>query len=317
LTEKINPEKNRTVYELNREKVQTASLSVLSNSVLVASKLVIGLMIGSVSVISEAIHSGIDLVASAVAYVSVRKSSQPPDAEHYYGHGKFEDISGAVEAILILLASFLIVREAYLKLVSGVEVADVSLGIAVMTASCIVNFFISQRLFRAARRTESIALEADAWHLQTDVFTSLGILIGLILIKFTGIKIIDPIMAIVVAIIILKAAIDLIRKSVRDLVDVSLPASEEKEIKEIIQKYSGNYFEFHAMRTRRSGSDRFIDFHLVVCQNVNIQQAHDLADKMEKQIMQEIPRSSIIIHLEPCENLNECDSCGKTIKPSG
>jgi cation diffusion facilitator family transporter len=309
------PDKRTDIDELNREKSRIASLSVLSNSVLLVSKLTIGLLIGSVSVISEGIHSGIDLVAAVIAFISVRKSSKPPDAEHYYGHGKYENVSGAIEAILILVASFLIIREAYLKLVHGVTIESVNLGIVVMVVSVIANFLISRQLFKTARKTESIALEADAWHLRTDIFTSLGILLGLVVIRFTNITILDPIMAIVVALFILRAAINLILKSVRDLIDVRLPQAEEKKITDIIGKYSGNYLEFHEMRTRKAGSDRFIDFHLVVCQDTNIEVAHSLADKMEQEIIQEFPRASVIIHLEPCEKDKSCEECAKSPTP--
>jgi cation diffusion facilitator family transporter len=162
------------------------------------------------------------------------------------------------------------------------------------------------------KKTESIAIEADAWHHRTDVLTSAGILAVLIIIRFTGITILDPIMAILVALFILWTALKLIWKSSRDLIDIRLPLFEEERIKSIIQKYSGNYFDFHEMRTRRAGADRFIDFHLVVCKDANIEEAHNLTDKMEKEIMQEFPRTSVTIHVEPCEIQGQCDSCEKT-----
>lgn len=294
---------------LNREKRRVASLSVVSNTILLIAKLIAGVLTGSVSVLSEGIHSGIDLVAAVIASFSVRKSSQPPDSEHYYGHGKIENISGAVEAILILAASFLIIREAYLKLVHGIRIEDVNLGIAVMVVSVVANYFVSRRLMITARKTESVALEADAWHLRTDILTSAGILIGLLVIRFTGITILDPVMAIIVALFILRAAIQLTWKSVRDLIDVRLPLDEEHKIEGIIEKYKGSYFDFHEMRTRKAGSDRFIDFHLLVCQDASIEDAHNLADKMEKEILEEFPRASVIIHLEPCGTPKKCNEC--------
>ncbi len=301
-----------TVAEQNREKSRMAYLSVISNSVLLIAKIIVGVMIGSVSVISEGIHSGIDLIAAVIAFFAVRQSAKPPDREHYYGHGKYENVSGAVEAILILVAAILIIREAYLKLVHGVDIESVNLGIVVMVISVVANFYISQRLLVTAKRTESVALEADAWHLRTDVFTSLGILAGLVIIRFTGLKILDPIMAIIVALFILRTAVVLTWKSARDLIDVRLPAAEENKIKTIIQKYSGSYFDFHEMRTRKAGSDRFIDFHLVVCKDANIEDAHQLSDKMEQEIIREFPRASIIIHMEPCQEKAQCDGCDKT-----
>ena len=275
-------------------------------------KLISGFMIGSVSVISEGIHSGIDLIAAIIAFFSVRQSSKPPDTGHYYGHGKVENISGTIEAILIFAAAVLILREAYLRLIGEAEIEDVNLGIIVMVISVVVNLYVSKRLFMAARKTESIALEADARHLRTDVYTSLGILAGLVVIRFTGISILDPIMAIIVALFIIRTAVSLSWKSVRDLIDVSLPKNEEDRIKSIIKKYAGNYLEFHEMRTRKAGADRFIDFHLVVCKDANIETAHNLTDKMEQEIIREFPRASVIIHLEPCDMHVPCNKCAKS-----
>jgi cation diffusion facilitator family transporter len=300
---------NQNIDQLNREKTSIARLSIISNLSLVILKLAVGFMIGSVSVISEAIHSGIDLVAAIIAYFSVRTSSLPPDQKHAFGHGKIENISGTVEAILIFVAAGLIIFEAYKKLVHGVEIEDVSLGIAVMLLSAIVNFFVSGRLMKTAKRTESIALEADAWHLRTDVLTSLGIFGGLVAIKLTGIAILDPILAILVALFILKAALELTIKSVRDLMDAKLPDEEEKEISGIIAQHANEYVGFHELRTRKSGSDRFIDLHLVVSKKVTVEESHGLADRIEAGIKERFPRASVMIHVEPCRARDECESC--------
>ena len=297
------------IEEMNREKKSIARLSIVSNSVLVVAKLVVGLMIGSVSVISEAIHSGIDLIAALIAYYSVRKSSEPPDREHSFGHGKYENVSGAIEAVLILLAALLIIYEAYQKILHGVVLEDVSLGIGVMAVSVVINYYVSSKLMKTAKRTESIALEADAWHLRTDVLTSLGIFAGLVAIKLTGITILDPIFAIVVALFILKAALELTIKSVKDLMDVNLPDDEVAEIERIIKDHSGKFAGFHELRTRRSGSDRFIDLHLVVSRDMSVEQAHSLADHIEKDITDRFQRTSVITHVEPCDNDETCKKC--------
>jgi cation diffusion facilitator family transporter len=298
-----------SIEELNREKTSIARLSIASNTVLVVAKLAVGLMIGSVSVISEAIHSGIDLIAALIAYYSVRKSSEPPDREHAFGHGKYENISGAIEASLIFFAALFIIYEAYQKMIHGVVLEDVTLGIAVMAVSVVINFFVSQKLMKTARRTESIALEADAWHLRTDVLTSLGIFAGLVAIKLTGITILDPIFAIVVALFILKAAIELTIKSVKDLMDVNLPDEEVAEIERIIKDHSEKFAGFHELRTRRSGSDRFIDLHLVVSRDMSVEQAHILVDHIEKDITDRFSRASVITHVEPCDNDETCKGC--------
>ncbi len=296
---------------LNREKASIARLSVLSNLILVILKLATGLAIGSVSVISEAIHSGIDLIAAVIAYISVRKSSEPPDVEHAFGHGKFENISGAIEAILIFIAALFIIQQAYDKIVHGVILEDVNIGILVMLISTIVNFFVSKKLFQTAKKTDSIALNADAWHLRTDVLTSLGIFAGLLAIKLTGITILDPIMAVIVALFILRAAFDLIVRSVRDLMDITLPPEEEKEIRHVIEKHSDEYLDYHDLRTRKAGSDRFVDFHLVVPKKLNVESAHALADRIEGDIMEKYPRTSVIVHIEPCDSGETCNSCSE------
>jgi cation diffusion facilitator family transporter len=297
---------------LDRLKEKTAHLSVISNTGLVLMKFVVGFALGSVSIISEAIHSSMDLVAAVIAFFSVRKSAEPPDAGHSFGHGKFEDISGLIEALLIFVAAVLIIWEAVTKLLGHTpeELKPELLlaGIAVMGISALVNWFISQRLMKVAKQTESIALESDAWHLRTDVYTSLGVFIGLVLIRLTGITLFDPLFAIGVAIIIMKAAYDLSVRSFADLIDHSIPAADEERIRTIICDHAGEYAGFHDLRTRRSGPEIFIEFHLVVPGSVSVIQSHDLTDHLEADLKTEYSRANITIHVEPC---NEgCTRCG-------
>ena len=293
-------------------KQKTARLSVISNTGLVFLKLVVGIGIGSVSIISEAIHSSMDLIAAIIAFFAVRKSSEPPDPEHGFGHGKFEDISGLVEALLIFIAAVLIIYESVKKLL-GEQAESLSTelliaGILVMAFSALVNWYVSSRLMKVAKETDSIALESDAWHLRTDVYTSLGVFCGLILIRLTGITLLDPLFAIGVAVVILKAAYDLTRRSLSDLIDQSLPPEDETRIKDIICAHSGEYAGFHELRTRRAGPEVFIEFHLVMPKNISVEVSHDLEDHLEADLRLEYPRSTITIHVEPC---NEgCTRCG-------
>ncbi|HJX56057.1 MAG TPA: cation diffusion facilitator family transporter [Methanoregula sp.] len=293
-------------------KAKTARLSVISNTGLVLMKFVVGFSIGSVSIISEAIHSSMDLIAAVIAYFSVRKSAEPPDAQHEFGHGKFEDISGLVEALLIFAAAVLIIREALLKLLGQPsELFKPELlifGIAVMGISALVNWYVSRRLMKVARQSESIALESDAWHLRTDVYTSLGVFIGLVLIHLTGITLFDPLVALGVALVIMKAAYDLTRRSFSDLIDHSIPAADEHRIQAIICEHAVSYAGFHDLRTRRSGPDIFIEFHLVMPGSATVLHSHDLSDHLESDLNVEFPRAVITIHTEPC---NEgCTRCG-------
>jgi cation diffusion facilitator family transporter len=294
-------------------KQKTARLSVISNAGLVVMKFVIGFSIGSVSIISEAIHSSMDLIAAVIAFFSVRKSAEPPDAAHSFGHGKFEDISGLIEALLIFVAAILIIREAVTKLMGGeseVFTPDLLiLGIAVMGISALVNWYVSHRLFIVAKESESIALESDAWHLRTDVYTSLGVFLGLILIRLTGIAIFDPLFALGVAVVIMKAAYDLTKRSFADLIDHSIPETDEKRIKEIICEHANIYAGFHDLKTRRSGPEVFIEFHLVMPGEITVNQSHDLTDHLEADLTTEYPRSNITIHVEPCTE-GKCNRCG-------
>jgi len=297
---------------LDHLKEKTARISVISNSCLVLLKFIVGFAVGSVSIISEAIHSSMDLLAAIIAFFSVRKSAEPPDAAHSFGHGKFEDISGFIEALLIFVAAILIIREAIVKLLGGgsehFSPNLLYIGIVIMGISALANWVVSNRLMKVAKTSESIALESDAWHLKTDVYTSIGVFIGLILIQLTKITLFDPLIAIGVAIVIIKAAYDLTKKSSSDLLDHSLPQKVEQRIKKIICEHAVDYAGFHDLKTRRSGPEIFIDFHLVMPGKVSVEQSHDLADHLESDLKVEFPRSNITIHIEPC---NEgCTRCG-------
>jgi len=306
-----SPSEKETLDQL---KQNTARLSVISNTCLVLMKFVIGFAIGSVSIISEAIHSSMDLIAAVIAFFSVRKSAEPPDADHSFGHGKFEDISGLIEALLIFVAAILIIYEAAKKLLGDttVELQPEMLifGIAVMGISALANWYVSRRLFIVAKESESIALESDAWHLQTDIYTSLGVFAGLILIKLTGYQVFDPLIALCVAVVIMKAAYDLTKRSLADLIDHSIPETDEKRIKEIICEHSGTYAGFHDLKTRRSGPEIFIEFHLVVPGEISVVESHDLTDHLESDLNTEYPRAMITIHVEPCTE-GKCNRCGE------
>ncbi|MEY4505003.1 MAG: hypothetical protein RL154_1300 [Pseudomonadota bacterium] len=242
------------------KKSQAAKLSVLSNTFLVISKLSIGVAIGSVGVVSEGIHSSIDLLAAIIAYFAVRQASHPADNLHKYGHGKIENVSGTIEAVLILVAAFWIVLEAVQKLAHPHPIESFGLGIAIMAISSIVNLFISRYLMKVGKETDSIALKADAMHLQTDVLTSAGVMVGLIAVYFTGIDWLDPVAALCVAGLIVYAAWELLRESFGPLLDSSLPEEEEQQISELIRIYEKDFLDFHSLRTRKAGSERHVDF---------------------------------------------------------
>jgi cation diffusion facilitator family transporter len=276
-----------------------AVLSILSNTLLVGGKISIGLFTGSVSVLSEGIHSSLDLIAAVIAFISVTISGRPADKEHPYGHGKVENISGTIEAILIIVAGVLIIREAYHKIARGGEVAHLDVGLAIMLVSVVMNIFVSRVLFRVARRHESQALEADAQHLSTDVMTSGGVVLGLFLVRVTGLHWIDAVAAFGVAALIIYIGLKVLRTSFLDLIDQSLPEKEQKRIREIIELHKDQYVTYHKMRTRKSGKVRYIDMHLIFPRDISIQTAHDLCEDIEDHIRGEFHNVSITIHLEP------------------
>ncbi len=280
-------------------KVRVAMLSVLSNTTLIILKIVAGLLSGSVSIISEAIHSGMDLVASIIAFFSVRVSSRPADKGHPYGHGKIENVSGVIEGLLIFVAAFLIIKEAIIKLINPTEISQTFIAIAVMGISSIVNIIISRTLYKVAKREESVALEADALHLKTDVYTSAGVALGLLLMKVTGISVLDPITAILVALLIIKEAWSLCRNAFRPLLDASLLEEEEAQIKEILETYDEQIKGFHKLRTRKAGNIKYIDFHMFVDGSLTVDVAHTISKELEIVIEQKIKNTNVNIHIEP------------------
>lgn len=292
------------------EKTRAAALSVLSNTVLTLGKVSIGLASGSVSILSEGIHSGIDLLAAVIALFAVKESGKPADERHAYGHGKIENISGTLEALLIFIAAIWIIIEAVHKFSSGIIIENLGWGMGIMAFSALVNLFISSYLMRTAKKTNSVALEADALHLRTDVYTSTGVFIGLLLVRLTGWVIFDPIIAILVALLIIKAAFDLTKEAFMPLVDVRLDESEYRVILTVLEDYSSYFVEFHKLRTRRSGPERHIDLHLVVPKFQSVLEVHELCNRIEKDIKQRLPETNILIHPEPCSEVEEqCLTC--------
>jgi len=296
------------------EKTQVASLSVASNTFLTLAKVLIGLISGSVSILSEGIHSGIDLLAAFIALFAVGESGKPADSRHAYGHGKIENVSGTIEAALIFVAALMIIVKAIQKVqeIMGGESGHVGdlglgLGVLVMGVSALMNLIVSTKLMSVAKRTDSVALEADALHLRTDVYTSVGVLTGLLLIKITGWTILDPIIALGVASMIIKASFDLTKKAFSPLVDVSLPDEEREIIARVLLHHAEEFVEFHKLRTRKAGAERHVDLHLVVAKYASVGDVHELCDVIEQEINLSLHGTHVLIHAEPCSTKDvEC-----------
>ncbi len=280
-----------------QEKVSIARLSILSNSFLIIMKLTVGLISGSVSIISETIHSSMDLIAAIIAFFSVRISDNPPDNEHPYGHGKVENISGVIEALLIFIAAIWIIVEAIKKLTGKeIELESIGLGSIVMLISAIINIIVSKRLYKVAHRTKSVALEADALHLKTDVYTSLGVAVGLALIMITGINWLDPVVAILVALFIIRESYNLLKRAFTPLLDTAWGAKEIEELEMTLNKLDVSY---HNLRTRVAGNYRFIDLHIQIPEDVSVGNAHHYCDKIENELNNNYENLTVTIHVEP------------------
>lgn len=278
-------------------KINTAKLSVLSNTLLIILKFTVGIISGSVSIISEAIHSSMDLIAALIAFFAVRISDTPPDARHPYGHGKVENVSGVIEAVLIFVAAVLIIIEAVKKILGkAIELESVWIGVLVMFISAVVNAFVSRRLYRVARQTGSVALEADALHLKTDVYTSLGVAAGLGLIMLTGIEWLDPAVAILVALLILRESYVLLKKAFSPLLDSSWGTDEIEDLEGYLSEMEVKY---HDLRTRVAGNYRFIDVHIEIPEGESVGNAHSYCDRIEDELKRIYENLTVTIHVEP------------------
>ena len=279
-------------------KRRTAWLSIISNTVLVILKLIVGFYVGAVSLISEALHSSVDLLAALIAFWAVRKSVAPPDMEHDYGHGKFENLSAAIEALLIVGAALGILYESVSKFQEATVPEYLGYGVVIMLISIIINLLVSRRLIQVAKKTGSQALEADGLHLQSDIWTSVGVLVGLWLMEVTGWAWLDAVIAIFVAGIIFRAGWHMVVESTRELTDASLPEDQEKRIMEIIDSVP-EVEGFHCLRTRRSGSYKMLDVHVLFDGNMHLSRVHAVCDELEGKIRAEFGVFDILIHPEP------------------
>ncbi len=301
-----------------RTKSGAAGLSIASNATLIALKLAAGALTGSIAILTEAIHSLIDLVASVIAFVSVRKADEPADAEHPYGHEKVENLAANVEGILILVGAGIIVYEATHRLAVGSEVESLGIGIAVMAFSTLANLTVSGILSRTAKRTESPALEGDAAHLRTDALTSAGVLFGLALVQITGDAAFDSITALVVAVAIVWAGIRIIRRSSGVLVDEALPEDEMDRVEAALAAArTPEVAGYHKLRGRRAGSRRWVDLHVQFRSGTSLEEAHEIAHRMRDEVEADFPAAEVLIHVEPETSLREPDDASEGPYRSG
>jgi len=274
---------------------------------LIIIKVVVGWLSGSISILAQAADSLLDLFAGIITFSAIRIAAKPADAEHPYGHGKVEDVAGAVQGILIFIAGGLIIYSAIGRIIKGSSIELVEGGIAVMVVSIVVSIFLSRHLLRVSRTTGSVALEANARNIATDVYSASAVLVGLAVVRFTNLNIIDSLIAIGVAVYILKVALDTIRKPISGLLDEKLPPSQQAVIEDCLRKRSYEVSGFHALRTRRAGSQSYIDLHLVMARDISLELAHQICDQVEAELQSALREVSVTIHAEPCND--ECEQC--------
>jgi len=293
----------------SKEKQIAALLSICSNGLLIILKLAVGFFTGSLSIISEALHSLSDIAASFIAYISVKKSSEPADKEHPFGHGKFEELSGFIEGLLILGIAVYIFYSACIKIMMpNSQSFEPFWGIIIMSFSIILNIFVSKYLFFIGQKTNSIAITADAEHLSTDVISSFAILVGLLIIKLTGWIIIDVILAYIVAFIIFYAGVKVVISATKGLLDETLPEKDLAILQEILDKHKKvDIADVKFLQTRKSGSEKLISLTITVHKDMTIGTGHDICNNIENEIMEALDGAKALIHLEPCED--NCKIC--------
>ena len=284
-----------------------AKLSMAVVIGLVGLKAVVAVITGSISITAQAVDSFLDLFAVAIVFFAVGIAAKPADEKHPYGHGKFEDIAAVVQALLIFAAGGLIIYSAIVRIITGAPLELTEAGIGVMLVSIVASIFLSRHLRRVSQATDSIALEASAHNIAVDVYSAAAVLAGLVVIRFTGLQIFDPIIALLVALFILKVAYEVLRKSFGVLMDAKLSEAEENIIKSSIMECAGEVVGFHELCTRRAGNQRYINLHLVMPKDASVEEAHRLCDELERDVKMRLSHTTVLIHVEPCNE--ECDQC--------
>ena len=286
---------------------RVALLSVAAAIVTLLLKFGAYFLTGSVGLLSDAIESFVNLAAALIAFTAITIAGRPPDTNHTYGHDKAEYFSSGAEGTLILIAAGTIIYSAVYRLVNPAPLENLGIGSAIALLASAINFGVSRIMLRVARQEDSIALEADAHHLMTDVWTSVGVVTGILVVGVTGWQVLDPLIAIAVAVNIIWMGVQLLRRSTAGLMDVTLPRAEVAVIQTAISDVTGPEVPYHALRTRKSGSRRFIDFHLLLPGKTTVQESHDLVSQIETAIEQQLPNTYVTIHVEPREDASSWD----------
>jgi cation diffusion facilitator family transporter len=289
-----------------------ARLALFTVTGLFIFKVVVGLITGSISIWAQAVDSSLDIFAMVITFLTVGFSAKPADKEHPFGHGKAEDIAAGFQAIFLFVAASLIIYYAIRRIMEHTTPQYTEAGIAVMLVSMVVSILLSRHLFRVARATGSVALEGNANNITGDIYSTAGVLVGLTIVRLghlfgVHLDIIDPILALLVSILILRATYRVGRMALEGLIDFRLPQADEETLMATILEHSGQLVGVHEVRTRRSGSQKYIDLHLVMPKGASVEEAHEMCDHLEQDIKRRLQNANVTIHVEPCDI--ECQEC--------
>ena len=299
--------------EMDRKRIGAARFSLGSAVALASTKLFVGIASGSLGILSSAFDNLADVLMSGVNYLSIRKSMEPADHSHPYGHGKAETLGTVFMSIVVALTGGWIVWEGVRRLRAGIVPRSVDIGLVVMALSVAASWVISERIRKAGEETGSNALKADSLHFRTDVYSGGGILLALLAYRWTGWKWLDPGVAVVVGGYIVAAAVPIFREALDDLMDRSLPPEQVERIRQVIESHRPLIVDYHKLRTRRSGSEMHVDFHLVVCRRYLLQDAHRVADHLEKEVAKTLGNAHVVTHLDPCDIECGPDHCERVL----
>ena len=302
-----------------RERVARNGLIVRVGLLIV--KAIAAFFTGSIGILADAVHGIVDVSGAVIGYIGVRVAGKPPDEEHHFGHSRAEDIAGASIAALIFLAAGIVAYEAADRLGGEAPVRMVEAGIAATAAVVLIKLFTSRYLLRQAHKLNSVAIEAMGKDFQADVLSSGAVLIGLVLVRATGEPAVDPIVAIVVVGLIVQAAYTTMRKTISNLMDRRLPPQEERAIRDVLDNRD-DIQDYHALRTRKAGDQRYVQLHIVVGRKRTVEDAHNVAEELEQSIREALPETAVTIHIEPCTPPCErcpvqCDSPPDKAEPGG
>ncbi|RMG61479.1 MAG: cation transporter [Deltaproteobacteria bacterium] len=290
--------------EIQAKKERTALLSVGTAVSLSLLKVAVFFWTGSMGILSSAVDNLGDIAMSLVNFFSIRKSSAPPDRRHPYGHGKVEALAAAFQGFVIAGTGIWIVFESVRRFLQGKPIEAPEAGVGVMTLSIVVSYFLSRHIERVGKETDSSALVSDSLHFRTDVLSGAGILLALLLVRLTGNPVFDYGTGVVVGLLIVKSTIPLFQGVLDDLLDRELPREVRERIDAIIDRHRPMVVDVHAMRTRKAGSMKHIDFHVVVCKKANVEEAHKLAEHLEMEIEEDLGQAHVVTHIDPCDG--EC-----------